>query len=219
MDPETSCTTYTIPHNARRVRHSHIALSSASADLEPISRPVSPVEELENFVAHRNNYHSKSTTPPWSQSQSPQAGDKRRRGTSTLSSDGPGDDDEITTEVFDETEVFVVKAQKISKNAGRPKAADYEETARDIILAAANTYRALLASHGAFPDSSKESALIKKAWKLVNAESGMKPMVLSPDIVRIVSGLNSLFNLTKFLSSSRREDRKFVARPNRRLAP
>jgi hypothetical protein len=87
-------------------------------------------------------------------------------------------------EVF---EVHVAKARKTSTNAGRPKAADYEDAAREVILSAANTYRALLASQGAFPTSSEELDLAKKSWKRVNDDSGMSPMALTPDIVRIVS--------------------------------
>jgi hypothetical protein len=58
---------------------------------------------------------------------------------------------------------------------------------KDLILAAANIYRALLASQGAFPSTSEELILIKKAWKLANAESGVTPASMSPSIVKIVS--------------------------------
>ena len=79
------------------------------------------------------------------------------------------------------------KAQKISTNAGRPKAADYESSAKEVILAAANTYRALLVSQKAFPTSSEELDLVKRSWKRVNDETEMDPMDLTADIVRIVS--------------------------------
>jgi hypothetical protein len=85
-------------------------------------------------------------------------------------------------------EVHVAKAQKVSANAGRPKAGDYESSAKEVILSAANTYRALLVSQGAFPTSLEELDLVKKAWKRVNDVSEMDPpMGLTPDIVRIVS--------------------------------
>lgn len=85
-------------------------------------------------------------------------------------------------------EVPAAKAQKISPNAGRPKAGDYESSAREVILSAANTYRALLVSQGAFPTSSEELDLVKRSWKRVNDDSGIDPhMGLTPDIVRIVS--------------------------------
>ena len=83
--------------------------------------------------------------------------------------------------------MHVAKAQKISTNAGRPKAADYDDVARELILSAANTYRALLVSQGAFPTSSEELELVKMAWKRVNDDSEKNPMALTPDIVRIVS--------------------------------
>ena len=47
-------------------------------------------------------------------------------------------DDSDDEKLFD---VHISKAQKISANAGRPKAADYESSAKELILAAANTYR------------------------------------------------------------------------------
>ena len=59
----------------------------------------------------------------------------------------------------------------------------------------ANIYRVLLASQGAFLIPSVELKLIKKAWKLVNAGSGVKPLALTPSIVAIVS---ISFNLNLF---------------------
>lgn len=73
------------------------------------------------------------------------------------------------------------------KKTARPKAGDFDEIGKELVLSAANTYRALLASQGAFPNSSTELKLIKKAWKLVNTESGVAPLNLSPSIVTIVS--------------------------------
>lgn len=114
----------------------------------------------------------------------------------------------------DAFEVHVAKAQKTSTNAGRPKAADYEDAAREVILSAANTYRALIATQGtsgfssfsstyralistqgAFPSSSEELELVKRSWKMVNDDSGMSPMGLTPDIVRIVSFSSRSFSL------------------------
>ena len=92
-----------------------------------------------------------------------------------------------------EAHVRVSKAQKITSNTGRPKAADYEAAAREVILSAANTYRALLVTQGAFPTSSEELELVKKAWKRVNDDSEMDAMSLTPDIVRIVSAFKFIF--------------------------
>jgi hypothetical protein len=111
-----------------------------------------------------------------SQSPSPQAGSKRQHGT----------DEENGSDV-EEPEIEVRKAQKIPKKNGRPKAGDFDEIGKELVLAAANTYRALLASQGAFPNPSEEVKLIKKSWKLVNEESGMTPLSLTPSIVTIVS--------------------------------
>jgi hypothetical protein len=123
-------------------------------------------------------------------------------------------------EVF---EVHVAKARETSTNAGRPKAADYEVAAREVILSAANTYRALLASKGAFPTSSEELDLVKQSWKRVNDDSGMSPMALTPDIVRIVSYfiliLLSLFFFALTVTNTFSRSRLEALRPAVRRKP
>ena len=108
---------------------------------------------------------------------SPQAGSKRHLDT---------DEEEGLTD-DDDSDLLAVKAPKIQKKSARPKAGDYDEFGKDLVLTAANRYRALLALQGAFPNPSTELSLIKRAWKLVNAESGAKPLTLSPSVVTIVS--------------------------------
>ena len=54
-------------------------------------------------------------------------------------------------------------------------------------MTAANIYRVLLASRGPFPNTATEVKLIKKAWKLMNDESGLKARPLTPSIITIVS--------------------------------
>ena len=95
----------------------------------------------------------------------------------------------------EEAEIVVSKAPKLEKKSTRPKAGDYDEFGKELVLTAANHYRALLASQGAFPNHSMELKLIKKAWKMVNAESGVKPLDLTPSIVTIVSKFIKLFYL------------------------
>lgn len=123
------------------------------------------------------------------------------------------DDDEVF-------EVKVIKAQKTS-SGGRPKAGDYEDSAKDLILSAANTYRALLVSQGAFPTSAEEIELVKRSWKRVNDDSGMNPMALTPDIVRIVSNFTliiSPFGSNVLLRSRLEALRPVVRRRPRRQA-
>ena len=105
----------------------------------------------------------------------------------------PDSDDE---NVF---QVHVSKAQRISATSGRSKAADYESAAKEIILSAANLYRVLLVSQTAFPSSSEELDLVKRAWKKAN-EDNETDIELTPDIVRIVS--SSLFHLFFFFVSN-----------------
>ena len=85
------------------------------------------------------------------------------------------------------TEVHVSKAQKIERKSGRPKARDFKEADKELVLMAANIYRVLLASQDAFPNASTEMTLVKKAWKQMNAESGLKARTITPSMVSIVS--------------------------------
>ena len=86
--------------------------------------------------------------------------------------------------IIEDDEAFegqaVYKAQKINQNAGHPKAGDYEVAAREVILSAANYYRALLTSQGAFPTSLEELELVKRSWKRANEDTEMNPIALTP---------------------------------------
>jgi len=104
---------------------------------------------------------------------SPHAGTKRAH---TMDDDTDSDID-----------VHVSKTPKIEKKKARPKAGDFDNSEKELVLVAANIYRVLLASRGPFLNTAMEVKLIKKAWKLMNAESGLKARALSPFIVTIVS--------------------------------
>jgi Domain of unknown function (DUF6532) len=80
-----------------------------------------------------------------------------------------------------------VKAQKINSKAGRPRAGDYDDLAKDLILQAATVYRCLLSTEDAFPDLAPEAEMVKTAWAHVNHETGLAPLRLTPDIAKIVS--------------------------------
>ena len=144
-------------------------------DLEQSSHRHSPPREVDNQIMHDP-----------SRSPSPQTGSKRQH---NLNSSDDTNEDE-NDEKLEEDDAHISKAQKTSKKTSRPKAGDYDEIGKELVLAAANLYRALLASQGAFPNPSKEIELIKKSWKLANSESGVNPLALTPSIVTIVS--NSL---------------------------
>ena len=78
--------------------------------------------------------------------------------------------------------MHIAKAQKISTNAGRLKATDYDDVTRELILSAANTYCALLVSQGAFLTSLEELELVKRACKRVNdnSEKNLMALIQSP---------------------------------------
>ena len=110
--------------------------------------------------------HARSSTP-LSRSPSIQPGEKR-----PCSDDSKG-----------ETELAVHKAQKINKSA-RPKARDYDDVAKEIILQAATIYRCLLSTNNGFPELAAETDLVKLAWEDANKDSGMASLALTPEIAK-----------------------------------
>jgi hypothetical protein len=115
-----------------------------------------------------------SKTP--SRSSSPSSGNKCSRSELDENSEGEVDID-----------VGHTKAQKINKHGGRPKAADYDDVSKDIILKAATNYRILISVEEAFPNSPKELQMVKEAWRIANEDSGSPPIAITPDISKIVS--------------------------------
>lgn len=137
----------------------------------------SPPINIDNDDVDQAPHASDASHGAQSRSPSPQAGSKWQHDT---------DEEENNSDV-EEADVQISKAQKVEKRSVRPKAGDYDEVGKEIVLAAANIYHVLLASQGAFPNSSTKLKLIKKSWKLVNIDSGVVPLALTPSIVTIVS--------------------------------
>ena len=113
----------------------------------------------------------------------------------------------------------LTKTPKIEKKSTRPKAGDYHDSQKELVLTAANIYRVLLASRGPFPNTATEVKLIKKAWKLMNDESGLKARPLTPSIITIVSIATTDFFLYSLLLRSKLEALRFEVRPKPRLPP
>lgn len=81
-----------------------------------------------------------------------------------------------------------VKAQKVSDGGGRPKASDYDDVAKEVILHATAIYRCLVSTSNAFPTPSEEGELIKSAWNRANDETLQDvPIALTPVIAKVVS--------------------------------
>jgi hypothetical protein len=88
----------------------------------------------------------------------------------------------------DEGLLQLVKAQKVSEGGGRPKASDYDDVAKEVILCATAIYRCLVSTSNAFPTPSEEGELIKLAWNRANEETSQDiPMALTPVIAKVVS--------------------------------
>jgi hypothetical protein len=100
-----------------------------------------------------------------SRSSSIQAGEKRPR-----SDDSDSEIEEIAV---------VHKALKINEKSSRPKAGDYDDVTKEVILLAATAYRCLLSTNNGFPELAAETELIKLAWINANKESGMRPFKMT----------------------------------------
>jgi hypothetical protein len=99
----------------------------------------------------------------------------------------PGEKRPRSDDSDSEIEEVVHKAHKINEKTGRPKARDYNDVAKEVILQAATIYRCLLSTENGFPELAVETELVKLAWEDANKESGMSSLALTPDIAKIVS--------------------------------
>ncbi|THH07052.1 hypothetical protein EW146_g9434 [Bondarzewia mesenterica] len=117
----------------------------------------------------------RNASPPRSRSQSlTTINDQGKRGRSP--------EDEAIAEIS----ASCVKAQKITENGGRPKASDYDDVAKEVILTATGIYRCLISTLNAFPTPSEEAQFIRIAWDRANEETAQKvPIFLSPVIAKV----------------------------------
>ena len=98
----------------------------------------------------------------------------------------------------------LAKAQKVSEGGGRPKASDYDEVSKEVILRATAIYRCLVSTRNAFPTPSEEADMIKIAWNRANEETSQQvPIALTPPIAKVVSPFlyyrNRMFSFFSFL--------------------
>lgn len=106
-------------------------------------------------------------------------------------------------DAVDEITTAFVKAQKVTEGGGRPKASDYDEVAKQVILTATGVYRCLISTMNAFPTPSEEASMIRDAWDRANVETAQEvPIALSPIIAKVVSFstmINIKFSLIVFV--------------------
>ena len=88
----------------------------------------------------------------------------------------------------DEITATFIKAQKVTEGGGRPKASDYDEVAKQVILTATGIYHCLISTTNTFPTPSEEASMIRDAWDRANVETVQEvPIALSPLIAKVVS--------------------------------
>ena len=70
-------------------------------------------------------------------------------------------------------------------SSGRPKAADYDESLKAVILSAISYYRANLSSACAFPDIAMEALMLTEVWKFTCMQLETTTS-LTPQIAKLV---------------------------------
>ena len=81
----------------------------------------------------------------------------------------------------------MVKAQKVSERGSCPKASNYDDVAKEVILCATATYQCLVSTSNAFPTLSEEGEMIRDAWNCANEEMSQEvPIALTPVIAKVV---------------------------------
>ena len=74
------------------------------------------------------------------------------------------------------------------EGAGKPKASNYGDIAKEVILCATAIYRCHMSTSNASLTPSEEQELIKFAWNCANEETLQEiPIVLMPVIAKVVS--------------------------------
>ena len=134
--------------------------------------------------SHSRSLSRTTTSAPGLRSGSPQSGEKCAR---PLEDDGEEQEEEEEHDRYHDPTPAIVHAQKLNSNNSRPKAADYDSSTQDTILAAASYYRVFLFTENAFPDPATEVEFLRRAWKHANEDSGLEHLLLDADVAKIVS--------------------------------
>jgi len=79
----------------------------------------------------------------------------------------------------------MVKVLKTS--SGRPKASDYDDTLKRVILLAAAEFRCNVSTVQAFPDSEMEHEILGIAWEEACKRIRLDTPTLTPSIAKLVS--------------------------------
>lgn len=77
------------------------------------------------------------------------------------------------------------KIRRTSGSSGRPKAADYDDSDKALIISAISYYRANLSSACAFPDIGTEAEIVTKVWNFTCTELEAT-VSLTPRIAKLV---------------------------------
>jgi hypothetical protein len=88
----------------------------------------------------------------------------------------------------------------LKTSSGRPKAADYNDTIKALILAAISNYRSNISTVSAFPDNAKESEILAQVWKDACVQLDIEAHI-TPRIAKLVKCFCRLYKLPYINSS------------------
>ncbi|KAF8237061.1 hypothetical protein L208DRAFT_1249518 [Tricholoma matsutake] len=100
----------------------------------------------------------------------------------------------------------------LKTSSGRPKAADYNDTMKALILVAISNYRSNISMVSAFPDNAKESEVLAQVWKDVCVQLDIEAHI-TPRIAKLIKCFFQLYKLTYINSSLLRGELKLKMRP------
>lgn len=85
-------------------------------------------------------------------------------------------------------------------SSGRPKAADYDDSLKALIVSAISFYRANLSSACAFPDIATEAGMLTEVWKFACKELEVETETITPQIAKLVKSTVLSFSLASLKS-------------------
>ncbi|OBZ69791.1 hypothetical protein A0H81_10158 [Grifola frondosa] len=96
------------------------------------------------------------------------------------------DDDSRPSQRLHTDTIYIRKARKIQASVGKPKAADYEEAAQEVLATAIKIFIGYLSTDNPYPDKMKELTYAKQAWSEACEWTGIQ-LESNTELIRMVA--------------------------------
>ncbi|OBZ67923.1 hypothetical protein A0H81_12301 [Grifola frondosa] len=150
-------------------------------NLEQAHGPGSPEDEGQELEEEHGPVHH------WAQQQ-----DQRRNLEQAHDPDSPEDECQEDEEEHHHVSapstdtIYIRKARKIQASVGKPKAADYEEAAQEVLATAIKIFIGYLSTDNPYPDKMKELTYAKQAWSEACEWTGIQ-LESNTELIRMVA--------------------------------